>query len=213
MALVHLERPAAGEPRGLLVLHHGRGTDERDLLGLADALDPERRLRVVTPRAPLKLPGSPGYHWYLVRQVGHPDRETFDSARAELAALHDELWEESGIGPAGTVLGGFSMGTAMSHAMALGGDRPAVAGILAFSGFVPTVEGWAPSLEDRASTRAFIAHGSEDPVIEVGFGRRARDLLEAGGLQVEYHESQLGHQIDPRQLGPAAAWLAETLAD
>ncbi len=38
--LVQVERPAAGEAEGLLVLHHGRGTDERDLLGLADALDP-----------------------------------------------------------------------------------------------------------------------------------------------------------------------------
>ena len=38
--LTYLERPAATAPEGLLVLHHGRGTDERDLLGLADALDP-----------------------------------------------------------------------------------------------------------------------------------------------------------------------------
>jgi phospholipase/carboxylesterase len=212
MALEHLERPAAGEARGLLVLHHGRGTDERDLLGLADALDPERALHVVTPRAPLQLPGSPGYHWYLVQRVGYPDRETFEAARGALAELHDRLWEETGIGPGRTVFGGFSMGAAMSHAMALSGDRPAVAGILAFSGFVPTVEGWSPSLEDRMGTRAFIAHGSADPVIEVGFGRRARDLLEGAGLAVEYHESDLGHQIDPRRLSSAAGWLAETLA-
>src|SRR6476659_6101551 len=92
------ERAAAGEPEGLLVLHHGRGTDERDLLGLADLLDPERRLRVVTPRAPLTLPGSPGYHWYLVPRVGHPDPETFEAARAALSELHDGLWEEGGFG-------------------------------------------------------------------------------------------------------------------
>src|SRR5215213_9117202 len=96
--LLHLER-AGGDPEGLLVLHHGRGTDERDLLGLADLLDPERRLRVVTPRAPLQLPSSPGYHWYLVPRVGYPDRESFEAARAALAELHDGLWEESGIGP------------------------------------------------------------------------------------------------------------------
>ena len=52
-ALVYEERLAVGEAEGLLVLHHGRGTDERDLLGLADALDPRRRLHVVSPRAPL----------------------------------------------------------------------------------------------------------------------------------------------------------------
>jgi phospholipase/carboxylesterase len=210
--LTYLERPAAGDPEGLLVLHHGRGTDERDLLGLADALDPEGRLRVVTPRGPLQLPGSPGYHWYAVPRVGYPDRETFEAARRALAELHDRLWEESGIEPSRTVLGGFSMGSVMSYAMALGGERPPVAGILAFSGFVPVVEGWEPRFDDRLGTRAFIAHGRRDPIMEIGFGRRAQELLEAGGLEVAYHESDVGHEIDPRNIGPAAGWLAEVPA-
>lgn len=207
-----LERPAAADPEGLLVLHHGRGTDERDLLRLADALDPDRRLRVVTPRAPLTLPGSPGYHWYLVPRVGYPDRASFEAARGALAGLHDRLWEETGVGPERTVLGGFSMGSVMSYAMALGAERPAVAGILAFSGFVPTVDGWEPSLADRTATRAFVSHGRRDPVIEVGFARRARELLEAGGIEVTYRESDLGHQIDPAHIADATVWLAETIA-
>jgi phospholipase/carboxylesterase len=207
--LVYLERPAAGEPEGLLVLHHGRGADERDLLGLADLLDPDGRLRVVTPRAPLALDGSPGYHWYLVPRVGYPDHDTFQATRAALAELHDGLWEKTGIEPSRTVLGGFSMGAVMSYAMALSADRPPVAGILAFSGFVPAVDGWQPRFEDRQGTRAFIAHGRRDPIIEVGFADRARRLLEHGGLAVEYHESDLGHQIDPAQLRAASAWLAE----
>lgn len=212
-ALSYLERPAAAAPEGLLVLHHGRGTEESDLLGLADALDPERRLRVVTPRAPLSLPGSPGYHWYLVPRVGYPDPDSFHAARAALAELHDQLWEETGVGPEGTVLGGFSMGSVMSYAMALGADRPAVAGILAFSGFVPVVAGWEPSLADRQDTRAFIAHGRRDPIMEVGFAQRARDLLEAGGLTVDYHESDIGHQIDPAHLAAAVTWLGATLGE
>jgi phospholipase/carboxylesterase len=210
-SLTYLERPAAAAPEGLLVLHHGRGTEESDLLGLADALDPERRLRVVTPRAPLSLPGSPGYHWYLVPRVGYPDPETFYAARAALADLHDRLWEETGVGPERTALGGFSMGAVMSYAMALGADRPAVAGILAFSGFVPVVDGWEPVLVDRQGTRAFIAHGRRDPIMEVGFAQRARDLLESGGLAVTYRESDIGHQIDPAHLADATAWLGEAL--
>jgi phospholipase/carboxylesterase len=189
------------------VLHHGRGTDERDLLGLADLLDPERRLLVVTPRAPLTLPGSPGYHWYLVPRVGHPDPGTFQAAREALAELHDGLWAQTGVGPAQTVLGGFSMGAVMSYAMALSAERPAVAGILAFSGFVPTVEGWTPSFDDRTGTSALIAHGSRDPVIGVEFAERARQLLEEAGLAVEYYESELGHQIEPAHLTVARNWL------
>jgi phospholipase/carboxylesterase len=209
--LARLERPAAAAPQGLLVLHHGRGTDESDLLRLADHLDPERRLRVVTPRAPLQLPGSPGYHWYLVPRVGHPDPDSFHAARAALAELHDELWEETGLGPEATVLGGFSMGAVMSYAMALSADRPAVAGILAFSGFVPTVEGWQPSFADRQGSRAFIAHGRRDPVIAVDFAHQARDLLREGGLDVTYRESDIGHQIDPAHLADATGWLGEVL--
>jgi phospholipase/carboxylesterase len=205
--LVYLERPAASEPEGLLVLHHGRGADERDLLGLADVLDPGQRLRVVTPRAPLQLPGSPGYHWYLVPRVGYPDHDTFHAARAALAELHDGLWEQTGIEPSRTVLGGFSMGSVMSYAMAFSAERPPVAGVLAFSGFVPVVEGWQPRFEDRQATRAFISHGRRDPIIEIAFAHRARALLEAGGIEVVYHESDLGHQIDPAHLAAARTWL------
>ena len=119
LALIFRERPAEGEPAGLLVLHHGRGADENDLLPLADALDRERRLHVVTPRAPLELPGWPGYHWYVVPRVGYPDPETFHRAFDALAAFHDDVWERTGVSPARTVLGGFSMGSVMSYSLGL----------------------------------------------------------------------------------------------
>ena len=79
-----------------------------------------------------------------------------------LAAFHDELWDATGLPAERTVLGGFSMGSVMSYALGLGGDRPAPRGILAFSGFVPTVEGWQPQLEDRRTMNVFIAHGRGD---------------------------------------------------
>jgi phospholipase/carboxylesterase len=208
--LTYLERPADGQAAGLLVLHHGRGSDERDLLGLADVLDPARRLHVVTPRAPLTL-GGPGYHWYVVPRVGYPDADTFHGAYASLAAFHDELWARTGLAPAQTVFGGFSMGSVMSYSLGLGADRPAPAGILAFSGFVPVVEGWQPDLAGRPDVRAFIAHGRRDPVMEVGFARRARELLETGGLDVEYHESDAAHHIDPAHVPAAVDWLDRTL--
>lgn len=209
-SLIHRERPAAGEPIGLLVLHHGRGADEHDLLDLADVLDPRRRLHVVTPRAPLTFPGAPGNHWYAVPRVGYPDPDTFTAAYAKLAAFHDELWARTGIAPEATVFGGFSMGSVMSYALALPAQRPPVAGVLAFSGFIPTVESWTPDLASREATRVFIAHGRRDPVMDVGFARAARELLEAGGLDVSYHESDAGHQIDPAHVPAAVRWLGET---
>jgi phospholipase/carboxylesterase len=210
-ALAFRERPAAGEPAGLLVLHHGRGTDELDLLALGDALDPARRLHLVTPRAPLVLPGSPGYHWYRVPRVGYPDPETFQAAFLKLAELHDELWERTGLAAERTVLGGFSMGTVMSYALGLGAGRPRPGGMLAFSGFIPTVEGWRADLAGRAGLRVFMAHGRRDPVIDVSFARDASQALSDGGLDVDYHESDAGHHIDPGHIPPAIAWLEETI--
>lgn len=210
-ALAYRERPAAGAAAGLLVLHHGRGADEQDLLGLADVLDPGRRLLVVTPRGPLQLPGRPGYHWYVVPRVGHPDPDTFHAAYDSLAALHDALWERTGIGPERTVLGGFSMGSVMSYALGLGPGRPAPAGILALSGFIPTVDGWQPDLDRHP--RVLIAHGRQDPIMEVGFARRARDLLQAGGLDVSYHESDAAHHIDPAHVRAMVDWVRNTLPE
>jgi phospholipase/carboxylesterase len=207
-ALTYRERPAAGDPAGLLVLHHGRGADEHDLLSLGDVLDPQRRLHVATPRAPLTLPGWPGHHWYVVPRVGYPDPATFHDAYRRLAEFHDELWQRTGIAPDQTIFGGFSMGSVMSYSLGLGADRPAPAGILAFSGFIPVVDGWEPSLEDRTGTRVFIAHGRNDPIMDVGFARRARDLLEAGGLDVDYHESDAAHHIDPAHVPAAVDWVS-----
>ena len=211
MPLTAIERPATGDPQGLLVLHHGRGSDERDLIDLGPVLDPGERLCIVTPRAPLQLPGSPGYHWYRVPRVGYPDPDSFRAACAELATFHDLLWEQTGIGPDRTVLGGFSMGTVMSYALGLDGGRPAPAGILALSGFIPTVDGWEPSLADRTGTKVLIAHGRQDPVIPVTFARRARELLERAGFDVDYRESDAGHNVDPGDIPRVTAWLERVL--
>jgi phospholipase/carboxylesterase len=208
--LIYEERPPRGDAEGLLVLHHGRGTDERDLLGLADVLDPERRLHVVSPRAPLTLPGSPGYHWYVVPRVGYPDPDTFHASFGALAAFHDELWERTGIPPERTVFGGFSMGSVMSYSLGLSADRPAPAGLLIFSGFIPTVDGWEPDL-GRNDMPVFIAHGRQDPIMNIAFARQARALLEEAGFPVEYHESDVAHFIDPDHIPHAVRWLSERL--
>jgi phospholipase/carboxylesterase len=209
--LTYVERPAATTPAGLLVLHHGRGTSEQDLIGLADVLDPQRRLHVAAPRGPLTLQGWPGFHWYAVPRVGYPDPGTFEAARAKLAAFHDELWERTQTTPETTILGGFSMGSVMSYALGLDGTRPAPAGILAFSGFIPTVEGWRPDLAGRQGrTRVFIAHGRQDPIMDVDFARQARDLLTAADIDTEYHESDVAHHIDPEHLDAAIAWVGAT---
>jgi phospholipase/carboxylesterase len=211
--LTHLTRPAAGAPRGALVLLHGRGTGERDLLPLADALDPERRLVAVTPRGPWAFPGQPGAHWYLVRRVGFPDEETFAATWPRLAAWLDALPEALGVPWERTVLGGFSQGAAMSFALGLGPGRATPAGILALSGFIPSVPRFDPVLHGRDGFHVALGHGAADPVIPVDFARQAHERLLDAGADVLYRETPgMGHTIDPAFIPELRAWLAARTA-
>jgi phospholipase/carboxylesterase len=206
--LEHQLRPAAAQPEGALVLMHGRGADEFDLLPLFDALDPRRRLAGIAPRAPLALaPG--GFHWYLSRRVGYPDRETFLAAYATLERFTAALPSALGVPWSQTVIGGFSMGAVMSYALALGSGRPAPAGVLAFSGFIPTVEGFELEWRGVRGLPVAIGHGTGDPVIPVEFGRQARHAMEQAGARVLYRESPIVHTIDPLFVDMLQGWLAQ----
>jgi phospholipase/carboxylesterase len=209
-ALVHRIRPAAGEAEGALVLLHGRGTSEHDLFPLLDALDPERRLVGVTPRGPLVLPPG-GAHWYVVRRVGFPDEETFHATLRLAAGWVDALSGALGVPIERTVLGGFSQGAVMSYAFGLGRGRPAPAGVLALSGFIPTVEGFELDLEGRVGFPVAIGHGTHDPVIPVELGRDARERLEAAGAAVTYRESPMPHAVDPDYLPELGDWLRKAV--
>ncbi|HEX4344568.1 MAG TPA: phospholipase [Solirubrobacteraceae bacterium] len=209
--LVHVVREAAGEPAGALVLLHGRGADEHDLLPVLEVLDPQRQMVGLTPGAPLPGPGG-GRWWYQVPRVGHPDPGTFHATYAQLTAFLDGWLAEREIPWERTVLGGFSMGCVMSYATGLGPGRPSPAGILAMSGFVPTVEGWAAELGDRAGLPVFVTHGARDPVISVDFARDAVARLRTADLDVAYHEHGGGHHIDPATVPLMRAWVDARLA-
>ena len=209
MTLEHLERPAAAEPEGLLILFHGRGADEHDLFPLLDVLDPDRRLLGLTPRGPLSLPPG-GAHWYAVREIGFPGPSTFLPTYETVSAWLDAAAAETGIGAERTVLGGFSQGAVMTYALGLARGRARPAALIALSGFVPTVEGFELDLEPPLPPVA-IGHGSFDPVISVGWGRRARALLEGAGAEVLFRERPLPHAVDPQFLVELVPWLASAL--
>jgi phospholipase/carboxylesterase len=192
---------------------HGRGVDETDLLPLFDVVDPHRRLLGIAPGGPITDLPPGGRHWYVIQQVGFPEPTSFHSTLAELAGFLDQALADHAVPWDRTVLGGFSQGTVMAYALGLSGDRPAPAGILAMSGFVPTVEGWVPDTEARRGLPVWISHGTLDPVIPVELARQSRRLLEDGGLDVTYHEYEMGHTIDPRLLPQIEAWVRERVPD
>jgi phospholipase/carboxylesterase len=205
MSLAERIRPVSGSPEGALVLFHGRGADENDLFPLLDLLDPERRLLGATARGPLSLPPG-GAHWYIVRRVGFPDRETFESTYPQAGDWLDDLLARHEIPHERAVLGGFSQGGVMSYALGLGAGRPRPAGIMALSSFIPAVDGF--ELGDPTGLPVAIGHGTYDPVIGVEFGREARDRLGEAGADVTYRESPMPHAIDPGFLRELPGWVS-----
>jgi phospholipase/carboxylesterase len=206
MSLTQRLRPAQAEPEGALVLFHGRATDENDLFPLLDELDPERRLLGATVRGPLSLPPG-GWHWYVIREVGFPDPETFRATYALVGDWLDGLLAEHGIPLARTILGGFSQGGVMAHSLGLGAARLRPAGVIALSSFIPRVEGF--ELGDVTGLPVAIGHGTQDPIISVDFGREARDRLTEAGADVTYRESPMPHTIDPGFLDDLRGWVSD----
>jgi phospholipase/carboxylesterase len=197
------------EPAGALVLFHGRGADEHDLFQLLDLLDPEQRLLGVTPRGPFSFPPG-GAHWYKLQEVGYPDRETFLATFDEVGSWLDGFLADHRITPERTVLGGFSQGAVMAYSFGLGTGRPRPAALLAFSGFIPVVEGFELDLSEIPPVA--IGHGTYDPIIPVDFGRQARQLLEGAGASPLYREYPLPHAIDPSFVIELRGWLARAAA-
>ena len=97
----------------------------------------------------------------------------------------------------------------MSYAIALGAGRPAPAGVLANSGFIPEVEGWAADLGWRAA-RASTSTTGRRPRDRAGLRpRRARETLRDGGIEPLYRETEAGHWLPPE----AVAEMRDVVAD
>ena len=193
------------------MLMHGRGADENDLAPIFDRLDPEQRLLGLAPRGPLSLPPG-GAHWYKVARIGYPDPGTFHDSLPRLTDWLDGALAEHGLDHSRTVIGGFSQGAVMSYAVGLGQGRPAPAAIVAMSGFMPTVEGFALDLTGRGGLPVAIAHGTDDPVIGVEWGRDARDRLTQAGADVLFREYPMAHSVDPSFIEEARQTLEPYLS-
>lgn len=192
-------RSARSDPTGALVLLHGRGADEHDLIPLLEVLDPDQHLVGILPRAPQGL-AEGGYAWYDAERVGEPESASFREALEMTSAWVGGLESRTGVPLARTAVVGFSQGGVMAYALGLAGSRDRFASIVALSTYLPHVADVPLDLEADGGPPVTIAHGRLDPVVDVGFGRAARDQLLAGGLDVVYRETAVEHTIDP-------AWL------
>jgi phospholipase/carboxylesterase len=193
----------------LLVLLHGVGADEYDLLPLADQFDP--RLLCVSVRAPRSAQGI-GYSWFDIDWSTSPpayDLAQAEESRAALAALVPDLVKRHGADPARTFLFGFSQGGAMALSVAM--TRPElVKGVVVHSGrLVPDLPSRAAPAAALESLEALVLHGTDDPLLLVERGREIRDYLAPLlGPRLVYREHPAEHTITDASLADVASWLA-----
>lgn len=190
-----------------LILLHGRGADENDLLGLASHLDP--RFFVISVRAPFPFEQG-GYTWYTVLEVGKPESREFKESYERLVLFLEDIKREYPVDSGRVFLLGFSMGTMMSFSLAL--TKPqSIRGVVAHSGYIPEDTGLAFRLNELNDTSFFVAHGMDDPVIPVQFGRRAKEILGSAKTDLTYKEYPIGHEISDESLHDLSEWLRKQI--
>ena len=207
-----LRPPSAAPPAPppLLVLLHGYGSHEEDLMGLAPQLDP--RFLVASARAPQELDLG-GFAWFPVEftPLGLSLRyEEAEAARDQVVALVRALQQEHGSVPEQTLLLGFSQGASMALSAAL--EHPElVAGVASLSGLFAKQMLPDQDPEKLRGLPVLMTHGRDDPLILIGQARKSRDLLARLPVDLTYREYDMGHEIDWECVLELRVWLEERL--
>ena len=192
-----------------LILLHGRGTDENDLLGLAPYLD--ERLLIISPRAPFPFDYGFGYTWFEMSDKFKPEMNSLEESQQKLSQLLDEIIEHYPIDPGKMFVLGFSMGTVMGYLLLLS-RLEKMAGLIANSGFFSDDLESALKLKTFNKLPIFIAHGTHDPIIPIQNGRRAKEFFSKQNITLTYKEYPMMHEISQESLLDISKWLSDYLS-
>lgn len=193
-----------------LVLLHGRGSDEQDLLGLAPLLGADTI--IVTPRAPFPAGPwgyGPGWAWYRYLEEDRVQEDTLQTSLESLDLFLKALDQALPIRPGKRILGGFSQGGTTSLAWGL--TRPGeVVGVANFSGFLVSSPLVPVGQDGSENLPIFWGHGRLDPAIPFALADRGRRRLEESGFKVEKWDHPAGHQITRDEVDAFLGWLDTT---
>ena len=194
-------------PHPTLILLHGRGTDENDLLGLTSSFDP--RLLSISIRAPFRFPYG-GYMWFDLDEQGGVDIDQLIEGCDALIRCLDDIQQKHPVDLKRVFLFGFSMGAMMSLTVSL--SHPSrFKGIIAHSGLLPQDDKLKYRWNDLNGISFFIAHGTDDPIVPVKFSRQAHQRLMDAKADVLYREYPIQHTIGEESLSDAALWLQQKI--
>jgi predicted esterase len=200
LGFVHVFKPAQNPGAPTLLLLHGTGGDENDMLPLG-GLSPGAAL--LSPRGKVLENGMPRFFRRLAEGVF--DEEDLKTRAGELADFVKAAAAHYRFDPSRVIAMGFSNGANVASAMLL--LRPGVLkGAVLFRAMVPLV----PESRDEASlsgTRVVISNGRIDPIVSPEETDRLARLLQEQGADVEVHWQPAGHQLMPSDFAVAKTWL------
>lgn len=203
-AFVHRFEPARAPDALTLLLLHGTGGDENDLLELGRALDP--RAALLSPRGQVSEHGA--NRWFRRLAEGVFDTDDLLARTDQLAAFVTAAVARYRLDASRLVAVGFSNGANIAAALLLRHPHLLRAAVL-FAAMVPLAD---PPVADLSGVAVFLAAGRADPIAPPGQAERLAGQLTDRGAAVELRWHPGGHEIDPRSLAQATTWLGKLRA-
>ncbi|MCE7032082.1 alpha/beta hydrolase [Lysobacter sp. GX 14042] len=218
-----LECETGPSPQWSVIWLHGLGADGNDFMPIVPELvRPDwPALRFVFPHAPVRPVtvnnGVPMRAWYDIRDfdlANRADAAGVDESVARVEALIAREGER-GVPAERVILAGFSQGGAVTLAAGLRRREP-LAGLVALSTYLPLAPDVLQALGSTTGAEArrqpvFMAHGSHDPVVPLQAGRMSAKILRDLGVELEWHEYPMAHQVCAEQIGHLAEWFGRRL--
>lgn len=203
-------RPAAGRPAARLLLLHGVGGNETNLLNVADVIDP--RIEIAFVRGPLTF--GPNQHaWFPVRfgpNGPEIDAARADASRLQLITLLRAFRAQESAGPAlPTVIAGFSQGGIMSAGVGLTSPADVAAFAVLCGRILPEID---PLIAPRDALRplhALIMHGRFDDKLPVAWADTADAKLTALGVAHDTRLYAAGHELTQEMAADFGKWIGE----
>jgi predicted esterase len=187
--------------RRTLLLLHGTGGNERDLIPLGKALDPNASL--LSPRGKALENGMPRFFRRLSEGVF--DLEDLRRRTHELADFVISAAEHYKIDNKKIVAVGYSNGANIAASLLLLRSEILSAAIL-FRAMVPLTPDTNPNLNSK---RIWIGSGAHDPIVPASNTQELVELLRNAGADVTIRFFQSGHQLTPGDVDGAREWLAK----
>lgn len=195
---IHAYEPGADHHRPPLLLLHGTGGDERDLLGLGRAVAPGASL--LSPRGQVLEGAMPRFFRRLAEGVFDED-----DLRRRTQDLADFVEDARGhYGLSAPVAVGFSNGANIAASLLL--LRPQVlAGAALLRAMSPLA---TPPQADLAGKRVLILSGAMDPIVPAADAKRLAQTLTSNGASVDHRVLPAGHGLSQADVGLLQTWLA-----